>query len=169
MHLISSDMMLRKHGLDHPPWEGTDNSTGSNSNKKARLTTTDGAIRPEEHNAIARANPDSRVQPPSKTTGMDDNNNDAEDNTGNILSSSSSSTSKLNDVQPVQQSRYRKEVIIQRMDNLQEDECHKHSEPNKSKQEKNFFSRVDELKAYKDEHGHLNMRQKENQSLYGPS
>ena len=94
-------------------------------------------------------------------------NDDAEDNTSNISSSSSSSTSKLNDVQPVQQSRYRKEVIIQRMDNLQEDECHKHSEPNKSKQEKNFFSRVDELKAYKDEHGHLNVRQKENQSLYG--
>ena len=68
MHLISSDM-LRKHGLDHLPWEGTDNSTGSNSNKKAKLTTTDGAIRQEEQNAIARAIPD-------KTTGMDSINKD---------------------------------------------------------------------------------------------
>jgi RNA binding exosome subunit len=113
--------------------------------------------------------PDSEEQqPPYKSTGMDDNNNDAEDNTGNISSSSSSSTSKLNDVQPVQQSRYRKEVIIRQMDNLQEDECHEHFEPkvDKSKQKKDFFSRVDELKVYKERHGHLIMRQKDNQSLY---
>jgi hypothetical protein len=31
---------------------------------------------------------------------------------------------------------------------------------------KSFLSRVDELKAYKMEHGHLNMRPKEDMSLY---
>jgi hypothetical protein len=30
-----------------------------------------------------------------------------------------------------------------------------------------FFARVDELKAFKVKHGHLKVRQKEDQSLYG--
>ena len=32
---------------------------------------------------------------------------------------------------------------------------------------RNFFDRVDELRAYKEKHGHLNVREKEDQSLYG--
>jgi hypothetical protein len=32
---------------------------------------------------------------------------------------------------------------------------------------KDFFSRVDELRVYKEKHGHLNIRQKEDRSLYG--
>jgi hypothetical protein len=85
---------------------------------------------------------------------MDNINNDAEDK----LSPSSFSSSKLNDVQPVQQSQ---------MDNLQEDKCRKPSEPivvDKSK--KNFFDRVDKMKVFKEEHGHLNVHHRKDSSLY---
>jgi hypothetical protein len=60
--------------------------------------------------------------------------------------------------------------IIQQMDEIKEDECWKPSEPKVNKSiggHKDFFSRVEELKVYKKKHGHLNVRQKENQSLYG--
>jgi stalled ribosome alternative rescue factor ArfA len=173
VHYISRETLI-KHGIDPLQWELM-------NNKKRRVTTTndafatnvkaevvDGTIRVNDMGTAAAKREEQQL--PYKSTGMDDNiNDDAEDNTGNISSSSSSSTSKLNDVQPVQQSRYRKEVIIQRMDNLQEDECHKHSETkvDKSKQKKDFFARVDELKVYKERHGHLNVLQKEDLSLYG--
>ena len=89
--------------------------------------------------------------------------NDAEDK---LSPSSFSSTSKLNDVQPVQQSRDGKSIIRQ-MDNSQGDECH---EPSESKVEKSkqmgFFIKVDELKIYKQKHGHLTVRRKEDRSLY---
>ena len=131
----------------------------SNSSSKKRRVTNDVTAVTNVINATDAAANSGVQQPPYKSTGMDDNNNDAEDNTGNISSSSSSSTSKLNGVQPVQQSRYRKEVIIRQMDNLQEDECHEPSESkvDKSKQKKDFFSRVDKLRAYKEKHGHLNV------------
>jgi hypothetical protein len=37
---------------------------------------------------------------------------------------------------------------------------------NKLKNDTSFFSRVDKLKAYKEEHGHLNVREKDSLSLY---
>ena len=129
MHLISSDM-LRKHGLDNLPREGTNISTGSNSNKKAKLTTTDGAIRQEEHNAIARAIPDSSVQPPYKTTGMDSINKDEVGNS----------------------------CVVTRYSSLRR----KSFEPKVN----SFFARVDKLKAYKEKHGHFNVRPKDDKSLY---
>ena len=167
VHYISRET-LRKHGIDPLQWELLLND------KKRRVTTTNDAfatnVKTEVLDGTIRMNddmgpaPDGGVrQPPFKSTGMDDDNNDAEDNTSNI---SSSSTSKLNDVQPVQQSRYRKEVIIQQMDNLQENERIKPSKPKVDKK-RDFFDRVDELKVYKEKHGHLNIRQKEDLSLYG--
>jgi hypothetical protein len=55
------------------------------------------------------------------------------------------------------------------MGNVNEDECRKPSKPKVNKSiggHKDFFNRVEELKAYKEKHGHLNVRPKENQSLY---
>ena len=173
VHYISRET-LRKHGIDPLQWELL-------NDKKRRVTTTndafatnaktevlDGTIRNNNATPGTAATKREEQQLPYKSTGMDDNNNDdAEDNTSNI---SSSSTSKLNDVQPVQSYDGKGIRSIQQIeDNVQENECHKHSEPkvDESKQKKNFFSRVDELKVYKQKHGHLNVRQKENQSLYG--
>jgi hypothetical protein len=150
MHRISRET-LRKHAIDSLPWEGTDdNLTGSNnSNKKAKMATTDGAIlRPEERNAIARdvsLSSDSGVQPPYKTTGMNSINND-EGEIYNITPSSLFLNS--NDI----------------------DKFSKPSEPKVNKMRTNrvdsFFARVDELKAFKGKHGHLNIGKKENESLY---
>jgi hypothetical protein len=54
--------------------------------------------------------------------------------------------------------------------NVKEEECHKSSNQNvdnpKLKQNINFFDRVDELKAYKEKHGHLNVSHKEEKGLY---
>jgi hypothetical protein len=151
MHRISRET-LRKHAIDSLPWEGTDDDlTGrTNSNKKAKMTTNDGAIlRPEERNAIARdvsISSDSRVQPPPyKTTGMNSINND-EVEIYNITPSSLFLNS--NDI----------------------DKFRKPSEPKvnnmRTNRDDKFFARVDELKAYKDKHGHLNVRKKEDKSLY---
>jgi hypothetical protein len=56
------------------------------------------------------------------------------------------------------------------MDNLQEDECRKPSEPNldtaKQKSSTDFFRQVDKLRAYKEKHGHLDVGYKEDKSLY---
>jgi putative heme iron utilization protein len=146
-------------------------------NKKQRVTTTndasddvsnvkaevvDGAIRVNAAGTAAAKRSEEQQPPSYKSIGMDNINNDAKDNTSNI------SSSKLNDVQPVQQSCYSKVVIIQQMDNLQEDECHKPTVPKLEKSnQKDFFVRVDKLKAYKEKHGHINIRKKENESLYG--
>ena len=94
-------------------------------------------------------------------TGMGDDINVQESR--NIFSPSSSS-SILNDNQPVQQTR----PIIEEMDKIKEDEFHEPSNVDKDKhrQYKSFFARVDELKAYKKKHGHLNIRQKEDISPY---
>ena len=104
----------------------------------------------------------SEVQQPSyKSTGMGDDINVQESR--NIFPPSSSS-SILNDNQPVQQTR----PIIEEIDKIKEDECHEPSNVDKDKhrQYKSFFARVDELKAYKKKHGHLNIRQKEDISPY---
>jgi hypothetical protein len=69
-------------------------------------------------------------------------------------------------LQPVEQSHDELD-IDQQMDNLEENDRLKPSKPKVDKSKRDFFDRVDELKAYKDEHGHLNVRKKENQSLYG--
>jgi hypothetical protein len=136
----------------------TANDASDAANVKAEVV--DGT--PIHFNALgtAAAKRNEEQQPPYKSSGMDNINNDAEDK---LSPSSFSSTSKLNDVQPVQ-------VISQQMDNLQEDECRKPTVPkrDKSKQRscKDFFSRVDELRVYKEKHGHLNVRKKENESLY---
>jgi RNA binding exosome subunit len=54
--------------------------------------------------------------------------------------------------------------------NVKEEECLKSSNSNvdkpKFKQNTNFFDRVDELKAYKEKHGHLNVSHKEDKGLY---
>ena len=172
VHYISRET-LRKHGIGHIPWELL-------NDKKRRLTTTndafatnaktevlDGTIRNNNATPGTAATKREEQQPPYKSTGMDNINDDVDDK---LSPSSSSSTSKLNDVQPVQSYDGKGIRSIQQIeDNVQENECHKHSEPkvDESKQKKNFFSRVDELKVYKQKHGHLNVRQKENQSLYG--
>jgi hypothetical protein len=158
VHYISRET-LRKHGIGHIPLELM--------NKKQRVTTTnaevvDVTIRVNAAGTAAAKT--EKNQPPYKSTDMDNINIDAEDNTSNI---STSSSSKLNDVQPVQQSRYW--VLSQQMDNLQEDECRKPSEPKVNKIRTymmDFFDRVYELKAYKEKHGHLHVGCKEDQSLY---
>ena len=72
-------------------------------------------------------------------------------------------------LQPVEQSHDELD-IVQQMNNLEQNERLKPSYPNavilKQKNDKGFFSRVDKLGAYKEKHGHLNVREKENQSLY---
>jgi hypothetical protein len=80
------------------------------------------------------------------------------------LSTATSENDVAKEVQPVQQNRH----IIQQMDNFQEDEYQKPSEPLKAMQKPNtdFFRRVDKLRAYKEKHGHLNVRKKEDKSLY---
>jgi hypothetical protein len=113
---------LRKHGIGHIPWELM--------NKKQKVTTTnasdaanvkaevvDGTIRVKAAGTAAAKRSEEQQPPLYKSNGMDNINNDAEDNTSNI------SSSKLTYVQPVQQSCYSKEVIIQQMDNLQEDDA----------------------------------------------
>jgi hypothetical protein len=151
---------MRKHGIGHIPLELM--------NKKQRVTTNfevvDVTIRVNAAGTAAAKS--EQHQPPYKSTDMDNINIDAEDNTSNI---SSSSSSKLNDIQPVQLSRYRKEVISQQVENLQEDECRKPSEPKVNKirtYRMDFFDRVDDLKAYKENHGHLHVGCNEDQSLY---
>ena len=159
VHYISRETM-RKHGIGHIPLELM--------NKKQRVTTNfevvDVTIRVNAAGTAAAKS--EQHQPPYKSTDMDNINIDAEDNTSNI---SSSSSSKLNDIQPVQLSRYRKEVISQQVENLQEDECRKPSEPKVNKirtYRMDFFDRVDDLKAYKENHGHLHVGCNEDQSLY---
>ena len=167
VHYISRET-LRKHGIGHIPWElmnkkqrvtTTNDASDDVSNVKAEVV--DGTIRVNAA-VTAAAKSSEEQQPPSyKSIGMDNINNDAEDNTSNI------SSSKLNDVQPVQQSCYSKEGIIQQMDNLQEDECRKPTVPKLDKSnQKDFFVRVDKLKAYKEKHGHLDVGYKEDKSLY---
>ena len=143
VHYISRET-LRKHGISLIPWElmnkkqrVTTTNAASVTNEKAEVV--DGTIRV---NATGTAAVESEEQqPPCKSNGLDYINNDAEDK---LSPSSFSSTSKLNDVQPVQQSRDGKSIIRQ-MDNSQGDECH---EPSESKVEKSkqmgFFIKVDE-------------------------
>ena len=101
--------------------------------------------------------PDSDVlQPPYISAGMDNINNDEEDKT-NIPSSSSSLT--MNGIQPVQQ----KLPIIQQMDKIQPSQPK--VDKNKRRQYNDYFAQVDELKAYKEKHGHLNVHQKEDRIL----
>jgi hypothetical protein len=68
-------------------------------------------------------------------------------------------------LQPVEQSHDELD-IDQQMDNLQENERLKPSKPKVDKSKRDFFNRVDQLKAYKDEHGHLNVGFKEDRDLY---
>ena len=165
VHYISRET-LKKHGIGHIPWElmnsaPTAGNSNSSSSKKRRVTTKTDRKKKGGINATDTA-ANSEVQQPSyKSTGMGDDINVQESR--NIFPPSSSS-SILNDNQPVQQTR----PIIEEMGKIKEDECHEPSNVDKDKhrQYKSFFARVDELKAYKDEHGHLNVRQKENQSPY---
>ena len=73
---------------------------------------------------------------------------------------------KQSDIQPLRQDC----SIIHQMDKFGEVERVKPSNPkvNKTKQKPNtqFFDRVEELKAYKEKHGHLIVRQKEDKTLY---
>ena len=164
VHYISRET-LKKHGIGHIPWElMNDALTAGNSNsssKKRRVTTVTDRKKKGGINATDTA-ANSEVQQPSyKSTGMGNDINVQESR--NIFPPSSSS-SILNDNQPVQQTR----PIIEEIDKIKEDECHEPSNVDKDKrgQYKSFFARVDELKAYKEKHGHLNVRPKDDQSLY---
>jgi hypothetical protein len=125
VHYFSRET-LRKHGIDPLQWEVTHSKKQRATNDafvaNVKTEVDDGTIR---NNATGAAASKSGVhQPPYKSTGMDDNNDDVDDKPS---PSSFSSSSKLNDVQPVQRSRYQ-------MDNLQEDEeCRKPSKPNLDK------------------------------------
>jgi len=170
VHYISRET-LRKHGIDPLQWELL-------NDKKRRVTTTndafatnaktevlDGTIRNNNATPGTAATKREEQQPPYKSTGMDDNNNDDVDD--KLSPSSSSSTSKLNDVQPVQSYDGKGIRSIQQIeDNVQEDECRKPSvlkrANNKCKPSTDFFfRRVDQLRAYKEKHGHLNLHYKD--------
>jgi hypothetical protein len=176
VHYISRET-LRKHGIEPLQWVVLNSATGSSnssSNKKRRVTTTNASVTNGTAEVIVdesiRINvtgtaADSGVhQPPYKLTGMDDNNIDAEDKS-NIPSPSASSSSRLMDViQPVSQNC----PIIQQMNNFEE-ECHKASKPKVDKvrqKQKDFFDHIDELKTYKEKHGHLKVRYEKDASLY---
>ena len=136
--------------MNSAPTAGNSNS----SSKKRRMTNdvtadeavVDGAIR---NNATDTAANSGIQQPPQKSIGMDDNDIDAED-----------------------QSHDGTGINLQ-MDNLVEGQClNLPSEPKadgtvKHKQRKAFFDRVDELKAFKEKHGRINVLRKDDASLYG--
>jgi hypothetical protein len=175
VHYISRET-LRKHGIEPLQWVVMNSaSTGSSnsSNEKRRVTTTNASVANETAEVIVdgsiRMNftgsaADSGVQqPPSKSIGMDDTIN-VEDNKSNIPSSSPSN-SKLNVIHPFHQNR----LNIQQMDNFEEEECHEASKPKVDKvrqKQKDFFDHVDELKTYKEKHGHLKVRYEKDASLY---
>jgi hypothetical protein len=177
VHYISRET-LRKHGIEPLQWVVMNSaSTGSSnsSNKKQRVTTTNASVTNVTDEVIVDGSicinvtgtaADSGVhQPPYKLTGMDDNNIDAEDKS-NIPSPSASSSSRLlDDIQPVPQNC----PIIQQMDNFEEEECHEASKPKVDKvrqKQKDFFDHIDELKTYKEKHGHLKVRHEKDASLY---
>ena len=130
--------------MNSAPTAGNSNS----SSKKRRVTTTTNADVTNVINATDAAANSGVQQPPQKTIGMDDNDIDAEDQSRDGTG------------------------INQQMDNLVEGQClNLPSEPKadgtvKHKQRKDFVDRVDELKAYKEKHGHLNVLRKDDASLY---
>jgi hypothetical protein len=152
------------------PWDDEVNITGS-SNKKRKVTNAaeakkvtadaDGAIRPVEQRInIGVAEIGSTYV----------SNSNGEDHNG--------TPSSQNGIQLLQQSHVELELdIIQQMDNIEENVRLKASYTNsytlmmkqklKQKHDKDFFSRVDELKAYKEKHGHFDVSRKEDLSLYG--
>ena len=189
MHRISRET-LRKHAIDSLPWEGTDDYL-TESNKKAKMTTNDGAIlRPEERNAIARdvsISCDSRVQPPYKTTGMDNINNDMRTNRDDSffarvdeLKAFKVKNGHLNVTTKLDPSLYDFCYNIRR---ARRDTLMGKGTDRKLTKDRTaaldaigfewemgaglcFFDQVGKLKAYKEKHGHLNVSHKEDQSLY---
>ena len=173
------------------PWDD-ENMTGSN-NKKRRVRTIaltnetagdDGAIRLEERiNAMDAAAkhslPESigatevAIVSISKPSEVDTIENDDHNVTPSFNSTQNDFQPLRQNhggegLQPVEQSHDELD-IVQQMNNLEQNERLKPSYPNavilKQKNDKGFFSRVDKLGAYKEKHGHLNVREKENQSL----
>ena len=147
---------LRKHGIDHFPWEDVSGrSSSSSSSKKRRVTTTNDAsvaasVKAEVVDGEIRIKtmstyPDGIVhQPPYNSIGMNNINDiDAEDKSN---------------------------IQIRRRPRQKMDQCRVPSEPNivKAKQNTNtgVFGRVDELRAFKKKHGHLSISRKDDRSLY---
>ena len=168
------------------PWD-EENMTGSN-NKKRRVRTIaltnetagdDGAIRLEERiNAMDAAAkhslPESigatevAIVSISKPSEVDTIENDDHNVTPSFNSTQNDFQPLRQNhggegLQPVEQSHDELD-IVQQMDNLQEKERLKPSKPKVITTP--FFDRVDELKAYKDEHGHLKLNHKKDKSLY---
>jgi len=130
--------------MNSAPTAGNSNS----SSKKRRVTTTTNAAVANVINATDTAANSGVQQPPQKSTGMGLNDIDAEDQSHDGTG------------------------INQQMDNLVEGQClnlpseAKADGTVKHKQRKAFFDRVDELKAFKEKHGHLKFHQKDDASLY---
>ena len=152
-HVISHNLISTMPTPVLRPWDD-ENMTGSN-NKKRRVRTialtnetagADGAIRLEE-----------------RTNAMDAATKHSLPKSIGATEVAIVSISKPTEVDTIENEDHN--VTVQQMDNLQENERIKPSKPKVDKK-RDFCDRVDELKAYKDEHGHLNVRQKENQSLY---
>jgi len=152
-HVISHNLISTMPTPVLRPWDD-ENMTGSNNKKrrvrKIALTNetagADGAIRLEE-----------------RTNAMDAATKHSLPKSIGATEVAIVSISKPTEVDTIENEDHN--VTVQQMDNLQENERIKPSKPKVDKK-RDFFDRVDELKAYKDEHGHLNVRQKENQSLY---
>ena len=185
-HVISHNLISTMPTPVLRPWDD-ENMTGSND-KKRRVRTialtnetagADGSIRLEERtNAMDAATKHSlpksigatevAIVSISKPTEMDTIEN--EDH--NVTPSCNSTQNVFQPhrqnhggegLQPVEQSHDELD-IVQQMNNLEQNERLKPSYPNavilKQKNDKGFFSRVDKLGAYKEKHGHLNVREK---------
>ena len=130
--------------MNSAPTAGNSNS----SSKKRRVTTTTNAAVANVINATDTAANSGAQQPPQKSIGMKVNDIDAEDQSHDGTG------------------------INQQMDNFVEGQClnlpseAKADGTVKHKQRKAFFDRVDELKAFKEKHGHLKFHQKDDASLY---
>jgi len=138
----------------------TTTNDASVANVKAEVVVLDGSIR---INATDTAQDSGVKQPPYKSIGLDDTIN-VEDNKSNIPSSEFKFEAECHTT--CQRNRL---IIQQKIDNFEEEECHEASKPKVDKarqKQKDFFDHVDELKAYKEEHGHLKLKVKEDKSLY---
>ena len=158
------------------PWADENNTGSSNTKQRVRtialtnvtVAEADGAIRPEERiNATVYTAADSKRHLLKKNTGAtefdsismytDMDNINVEDH-----NDTPSFHSKQNDIQPVQQDHDEKGLQpIQQQTNESLMPFKPNVEKPNLKRNIDFFDKVDELKAYKEKHGHLNVSWKD--------
>ena len=163
------------------PWADENNTGSSNTKQRVRTIAStnvtaeaDGAIRPEERiNATEYTAADSKRHLLKKNIGatefdsismytdMDNINVEDHNNTPSF-------NTEQNDIQPLQQDHDEKGLQpIQQQKNESLMPFKPNVDKPNLKRNIDFFDRVDKLRAYKEKHGHLNVREKEDQSLHG--